>query len=37
MSEEIRACPKCGGFMFREQGEAATWFCPSCNVKYKTE
>ncbi len=37
MSEEIRPCPKCGGFMFREQGEAATWFCPSCNVKYKTE
>jgi uncharacterized Zn finger protein (UPF0148 family) len=37
MSEEVRPCPKCGGFMFKEQGEAVTWFCPACNVKYKTE
>ena len=37
MSEEVRPCPKCGGFMFREQGEEVTWFCPACNVKYKTK
>lgn len=37
MSEEIRPCPKCGGFMFKEQGETISWFCPACNVKYKTE
>jgi len=37
MSEEIRPCPKCGGLMFREQGETITWFCPSCNLKFKTK
>ncbi|MCV0372437.1 MAG: hypothetical protein K5793_02670 [Nitrosarchaeum sp.] len=37
MSEEIRPCPKCGGIMFREQGESVSWYCPSCNVKYRTK
>jgi len=37
MSEEISPCPKCGGLMFKEQGETESWFCPTCNVKYKTE
>jgi len=23
LSEEVRPCPKCGGFMFKEQGETA--------------
>jgi hypothetical protein len=29
MSEEIRPCPKCGGLMFKEQGETVSWFCPN--------
>jgi len=37
MSEEIRPCPKCGGLMFKEQGEAVSWFCPTCNLKFKTK
>ena len=37
MSEEIRPCPKCGGLMFREQGRGISWYCPSCNVKYRTK
>jgi len=28
---------KCKGFMFKEQGEAVTWFCPSCNLKFRTK
>lgn len=37
VSEEIGQCPKCFGMMFREQGETITWFCPTCNLKFKTE
>ncbi|AFS82435.1 hypothetical protein NSED_03145 [Candidatus Nitrosopumilus sediminis] len=37
MSDEIRPCPKCGGLMFKEHGEDVSWFCPTCNVKYKTK
>jgi len=23
--------------MFKEQGETVTWFCPACNVKFRTK
>jgi len=37
MSDEIRPCPKCGGLMFKEQGEGTSWFCPGCNTKFRTK
>jgi uncharacterized Zn finger protein (UPF0148 family) len=37
MSEEIRPCPKCEGLIFKEQGEAVSWFCPTCNLKFRTK
>jgi len=37
VDDEIGQCPKCYGIIFREQGEAASWFCPTCNLKFKTE
>jgi DNA-directed RNA polymerase subunit M/transcription elongation factor TFIIS len=37
LSEEISPCPKCGELMFKEQDEGTTWYCPSCNVKYRTK
>ena len=33
----VEQCTKCGGLMFKEQGEGESWFCPSCNVKYRTK
>ncbi|EIJ66038.1 hypothetical protein BD31_I1291 [Candidatus Nitrosopumilus salaria BD31] len=37
MNDEVRPCPQCGRFMFKEQGEEVSWFCPSCNVKFRTK
>ena len=37
MNDDIGQCPKCFGMIFLEHGETISWFCPTCNLKYKTE